>query len=288
MHDAHAIPHVPPALAPEPDPPHEPAARRARALVAALLTAIAATAAARVATGSESALFPLAHVALALAAGWLLAWEAALAAAWLTAVAAQVPTVVATADAAPLTAIEGLALTAVAGGAVLALRNARETAAATAATGALPLADPASGLANEHAFELRAAAELARARRHELPLTVLWLALDGIDPAAPGPALRRLGAAALGALRGEDLVARVAGDELALLLPEAGPAGSDAIAARLEIALGRALAGDEELAGAHATVAAAHYPDDALTVDDLAAAARRRALEARAAARSAS
>lgn len=255
--------------------------RRSAALAAALIGAIAATAAVRVATGSDSDVFPLVHVALALAAGWLLPWELALAAAWTTAVATQVPTVLDGPDAALANMLEGLAITAVAGAALLVVRYQRERVDAAEAEDALPLVDAASGLANAHALELRARAELSRARRHELPLTLLWIVLDGLHPDAASGDLRRLGAAALGALRGEDLVARAGDGELAALLPEASVVDSGAIGARVEAALKRALEADAALAGVRASIGAAHFPADALTVDELAAAARARALEPR-------
>jgi diguanylate cyclase (GGDEF)-like protein/putative nucleotidyltransferase with HDIG domain len=88
--------------------------------------------------------------------------------------------------------------------------------------------DPLTGLANHRAFQERLRAEVARARRHERPVAVALVDLDdfkGVNDAgghAIGDQVLRAVAATLREhLRAEDVLARVGGDEFAVLLPDA-------------------------------------------------------------------
>ncbi len=90
-----------------------------------------------------------------------------------------------------------------------------------------PGRDPATGLADERAFNLRLTEELSRARRHGLPLAIAYLELDHF--AALGERYGRevadgaLAEASLVlklALRDSDLLARLSAGRFAALLPE--------------------------------------------------------------------
>jgi diguanylate cyclase (GGDEF)-like protein len=96
--------------------------------------------------------------------------------------------------------------------------------------------DPLTGLANHRAFQERLRAELARADRHERPLALALVDIDnfkGVNDAgghAVGDEVLCAVAVQLREhLRVHDVLARVGGDEFAILLPESG--GADAVAA---------------------------------------------------------
>jgi diguanylate cyclase (GGDEF)-like protein len=87
--------------------------------------------------------------------------------------------------------------------------------------------DPLTGLANHRAFQERLVAEVARARRHQRPLSLALIDVDHFKAindlaghAAGDRVLAALGARLRSRLRGEDVLARIGGDEFALLLPE--------------------------------------------------------------------
>ena len=105
---------------------------------------------------------------------------------------------------------------------------------------ALALLDPLTGLANRRAFASRFEEELARSGRHDEPIAVLVIDLDGFKAVndtyghlggdmvlmAAGEILRR-------AARAEDVAARLGGDEFALLMPHCAAAGAEKVAARI-------------------------------------------------------
>jgi diguanylate cyclase (GGDEF)-like protein len=87
--------------------------------------------------------------------------------------------------------------------------------------------DQLTGLYNRRSGEQRLAVEISRAVRHERPLTVLLLDLDGLKAindrlghAAGDLILKGFAERLQRAIRGSDLAVRLGGDEFMVLLPE--------------------------------------------------------------------
>jgi diguanylate cyclase (GGDEF)-like protein len=100
--------------------------------------------------------------------------------------------------------------------------------------------DPLTGLLNRRAFGQRSGQELARARRTGEAFAALLIDVDDFKQindrhghAAGDEALVELAAMLTRELREIDTVARIGGDEFAVLLPATGIAGAETIAARL-------------------------------------------------------
>ncbi len=100
--------------------------------------------------------------------------------------------------------------------------------------------DPLTGLLNRRAFRERAMRELARARRTGEPFAALLIDVDHFKQindreghVAGDEALVALARELTGALREIDTLARIGGDEFAVLLPETGAEGAHATAERL-------------------------------------------------------
>jgi diguanylate cyclase (GGDEF)-like protein/putative nucleotidyltransferase with HDIG domain len=107
--------------------------------------------------------------------------------------------------------------------------------------------DPLTGLANHRAFQERLQAEVGRAGRHGRPVAVALVDVDRFKDvndagghAAGDQVLRAVAAHLREHLRAEDLLARVGGDEFAVLLPEAGAAEAAAALERARRAIERA------------------------------------------------
>jgi len=154
------------------------------------------------------------------------------------------------------------------------------------ARGAGALLDAVTGVPGGEALRLRAGAELARARRHLTALTVLHVALDGLDdvavdagPRAADELRRRAALGMAAALRGEDFVARVDADAFAVVLPGVDAADLTRVAARLSAVAARVRADGVAHEPLRAVIGAASYPADAETVDELLAIAEERGRE---------
>lgn len=90
--------------------------------------------------------------------------------------------------------------------------------------------DALTGLMNRKAFLERLETEVSRAGRHDRPLSIAYLDLDGFKAvndtfghAAGDEVLRIVAGVLLASIRGEDVAARFGGDEFAILLPETDP-----------------------------------------------------------------
>ncbi len=140
----------------------------------------------------------------------------------------------------------------------------------------LALIDQLTGALNRRGFEARANAELSRARRHEQEVTLIYLDLDGFKLVnetlghAAGDVVLRRAAISMGAtLRGEDVLARVGGDEFVALLGMASTDHAESVAERLTFAIRRVAVQDAGSTHVGATTASATYPHDGQTLDEL-------------------
>lgn len=100
--------------------------------------------------------------------------------------------------------------------------------------------DSLTGVSNVRAFSELATVEIARARRYQHPFTIAYVDLDEFKTVndhlghTAGDALLRTVAQVLaGALRGSDVLARMGGDEFAILLPETGAAPARLVVQKL-------------------------------------------------------
>jgi diguanylate cyclase (GGDEF)-like protein len=182
-----------------------------------------------------------------------------------------------------------IGLAAIGGGAAVTLgrrasRRGGEVAAATAAA----LTDQLTGVLNRRGFTQSAERELERARRYGHPVAVAYVDVRGLKAVndteghlAGDRLLREVALMLSQSARTHDLVGRMGGDELAVLLAEQAAPGAAAMARRVReqvpahrAALGLATSWD-------VTIGTASFPDDGDTLEDLIEAADRRLYEQR-------
>ena len=116
----------------------------------------------------------------------------------------------------------------------------------------LATVDFLTGMLNRRAFEDRMKAEFSNASRKQRSLSLLILDIDNFKKrndqfghAAGDDALRRVGEILQKAVRADDSVARIGGEEFAILLPETTPDQASMIARRVQELL--ELSADEEM-----------------------------------------
>jgi diguanylate cyclase (GGDEF)-like protein len=104
----------------------------------------------------------------------------------------------------------------------------------------LSVSDPLTGLLNHRGFTESLEEEVARTRRYRAPLSLLMADVDGLKAindreghAAGDRALRLVAGALAGDARGTDSVARIGGDEFALIAPHTDAADAFALAERI-------------------------------------------------------
>jgi diguanylate cyclase (GGDEF)-like protein len=140
--------------------------------------------------------------------------------------------------------------------------------------------DLLTGLLNRRELELRFQQERARTRRGTSSLSLLLVDLDHFRDVnnergheAGDELLRAIGRTLRAELRANDVAARFGGDELAVLLPDTGPAEAALVARRI----GR-LAWSE---GISISIGAASYPEDCTDPDALVGVADARLYDAK-------
>jgi len=139
--------------------------------------------------------------------------------------------------------------------------------------------DPLTGVANSRSFRERAEQEMARGRRDGEPVTVTFLDVDGfkevndtLGHAAGDALLCDIARALVTAVREVDVVARMGGDEFALLLPTLAPEAAPQVIGRVRQALAD-VAGRQSVPIGFSLGVVTAGPHAAGTLDDLIGAA---------------
>ena len=147
------------------------------------------------------------------------------------------------------------------------------------------LRDPLTGLANRRALDERLGYEIARHRRHAEAFTVLALDLDGFKAVndrfgheAGDEVLRDAAGAIVAAVREQDTVVRLGGDEFCVLAPQTGRESAAHLTAKVVDSLASVTSG---VRGLSASVGTAVFPADGTEPGRLLAAADAAALDAK-------
>jgi diguanylate cyclase (GGDEF)-like protein len=164
------------------------------------------------------------------------------------------------------------------------LRHAGEVAAVTAAA----MTDPLTGVLNRRGFTEAVERELARARRYDRPVALAFVDVRGLKAVndteghlAGDKLLGGVAALLKDSARADDVVGRIGGDELGILLAEQSADGATAVSERIRSQLPRRRNELGLRADWDVTIGTASFPEDGETFDDLLAAADRRLYEQR-------
>ena len=142
----------------------------------------------------------------------------------------------------------------------------------------LTITDDLTRLFNSRYLNLYIGREIKRCKRHGIPLSVIFLDLDGFKSVndahghlAGSRTLTEVGAILVEAVRECDILARYGGDEFVVVLPETPPSGALVIAERIRSAIeSHVFLRDAGLeARISASFGIASYPDHALTPEGL-------------------
>ncbi len=141
----------------------------------------------------------------------------------------------------------------------------------------LALTDELTGLANRRSFFMHGAEEIGRARRYQVPLSVMMLDLDNFKDIndtygheAGDSTLQNVAEALRGSIREVDLVARLGGEEFGVLLPNTSAADAVPLAERIRQAIAREGGrGADPPVGVTTSIGVAGYRDDMPNIDAL-------------------
>jgi diguanylate cyclase (GGDEF)-like protein len=142
----------------------------------------------------------------------------------------------------------------------------------------LTITDDLTRLFNSRYLNLYIGREIKRCKRHGIPLSVIFLDLDGFKSVndahghlAGSRTLTEVGRILVEAVRESDILARYGGDEFVVVLPETPPSGALVIAERIRKAIeSHVFLRDAGLeARISASFGIASYPDHALTPEGL-------------------
>jgi len=142
----------------------------------------------------------------------------------------------------------------------------------------LTITDDLTKLFNSRYLNLYIGREIKRCKRHGIPISVIFLDLDGFKGVndqyghlAGSRTLSEVGTILSQAVRESDILARYGGDEFVVVLPETPAAGALVIAERIRKAIEahRFLQGQGLSARISASFGIASYPDHALTPEGL-------------------
>jgi diguanylate cyclase (GGDEF)-like protein len=137
--------------------------------------------------------------------------------------------------------------------------------------------DALTGLANRKLFVAEVETAIARARRAERTVSVLYLDLDHfkaindtLGHSAGDDLLRQVAKRLVQALRATDIVCRMGGDEFTILLPEIkSPRDAAVVAAKLVQAIDDPFVLGDEVVQISASVGVALYPEHGAKADTL-------------------
>lgn len=143
----------------------------------------------------------------------------------------------------------------------------------------LTFVDELTGVYNYRYLEQRLNEEIQRAKRHDSPLSVIYIDLDSFKlindtfgHETGNTVLQRISQTARSAARGEDFVGRLGGDEFLIVLPQTDTAGALIAAERIKKKLDSmelvASTGERIDAIAY-SMGIASYPNNAQTRDEL-------------------
>jgi diguanylate cyclase (GGDEF)-like protein len=182
-----------------------------------------------------------------------------------------------------------LALAALAGGAALrSTRRVRRQAGQFAEVTAAALTDSLTGVLNRRGFLDAVERELARAKRYDRPFVLAYVDVRGLKAVndteghlAGDELLRQAALLLRDSARADDVVGRIGGDEMGLLLAEQGAEGAAVVMNRIAVQVPER----REAMGLRShwdlTIGTATYPTDGETVTDLLATADRRLYQQR-------
>ena len=167
-------------------------------------------------------------------------------------------------------------------------RRARRHAGEVAAVTAAALLDPLTGVLNRRGFSAAVERELARAHRYDHPLALAFVDVRGLKAVndseghlAGDRLLKQVGMLLTDSARAHDVVGRIGGDELAVLLVEQSEDGAAAMTRRVRAEIGRHRAALGLRTPWDLTVGTSVFPRDGETFDELLAVADRRLYEQR-------